>query len=118
MAKHNITGSNGEKLAINYLRKLSYLILNSNFKTKLGEIDIVAKDGDQYVFVEVKTRSSIKFGTPAQAITHRKLLSLVKNSEYYLQIHNYERNYRIDAIEVTMSGEKVLSINHIKNISL
>ena len=118
MAVHNVTGKSGEDEVTEYLKKQKYQILARNFKSKLGEIDIVAKDGDQAVFVEVKTRSSMLFGAPSEAIGYKKLLSLIKASEYYLLINNLDQNYRIDAVEVIMVDGIVKSINQIKNITL
>jgi putative endonuclease len=118
MARHNVTGKAGEDYACEYLGSSGYIVLIQNFKTKVGEIDIVAKDGSQYVFVEVKTRSSHYFGTPAEAITPKKLLSLVRAGEYYLLTNNIRQNYRIDAIEVDLTGSGEYKINHIKNITL
>ncbi len=117
MARHNLTGVIGEDFATDYLKKQKYKIIARNFKTKLGEIDIIAKENSQYVFVEVKTRSSHTFGTPAEAITPKKLLSLIRAGEYYLLINNLGQNYRIDAIEVD-AKESIFSINHIKNITV
>ena len=70
-------GIYGEKLALKYLKKQKYKILEKNFRCALGEIDIVAKDGEFLVFVEVKTRSSNAFGEPMEAVDfykQRKLL--------------------------------------------
>ncbi len=118
MARHNVVGKSGEDYACEYLRSLRYKIILQNFKTKVGEIDIVAKERSQYVFVEVKTRSSHYFGTPAEAITPKKLLSLVRAGEYYLLTNNFGQNYRIDAIEVDVKDNGEYTINHIKNITL
>ena len=118
MALHNITGKSGEDAAVNFLQNQKYKILLRNFKSKVGEVDIVAMDGDQVVFVEVKTRSSILFGTPSEAIGYHKLQSLIKAAEYYLLINRLDQNYRIDAIEVIMVDGTVKSINQIKNITL
>jgi putative endonuclease len=116
VARHNITGRTGEDLAAEYLKKNGYKILAINFRTKVGEIDIVAKERSQIVFVEVKTRSSHIFGTPAEAITPKKLHSLIQAGEYYLLKYKGLRNYRIDAIEVLMTDGKA-NISHIKNIT-
>ncbi len=118
MARHNVIGSSGEKFAVDFLRQKNYSLITTNFRSKLGEVDIIAKERTQFVFVEVKTRSGTLFGTPAQAITPKKLKSLIKTAEYYLLVNNLARNYRIDAIEVVLFGQSVKSINHIKNITL
>ena len=118
MALHNITGKSGEDAAVNFLQNQKYKILSRNFKSKVGEVDIVAKERDQVVFVEVKTRSNTLFGTPGEAIGYKKLISLIKTAQYYLMINNFSQNYRIDAVEVIMVDGQVKSINQIKNITL
>ena len=65
-------GKIGEKLAVKYLRKQGYKIITTNFYTNRGEIDIVAKDGVEFVFIEVKTRCNENFGKPAEAVTYFK----------------------------------------------
>lgn len=118
MAKHTITGRVGETYAVSFLKEHKYTIVSTNFRSKFGEIDVIATDGDQLVFVEVKTRSSTVFGTPADAITPKKLRSVIKAAEYFILVNNHAQNYRIDAIEVFMNGNTISSINHIKNITL
>ncbi len=118
MALHNITGKSGEDIAANWIKDQGYTLVSRNFSSRLGEIDIIAKDGPQIVFIEVKTRSSTVFGAPASAITPKKLSSLIKTAEYYLLMNKIGRNYRIDAVEVIMKNGSVESIHHIKNITL
>ncbi len=117
MAKHTITGRVGETYAVSFLMQHKYKIISTNFRSKFGEIDIIAKDGNQFVFVEVKTRSSTVFGTPADAITPKKLQLVIKAAEYFILVNNHVQNYRVDAIEVFMTRNTVTSINHIKNIT-
>ncbi len=70
-----------------YLRKKGYRILASNYQTPIGEIDIVARDRDTIVFVEVKTRQSLLYGYPFEAVTWRKRERLKKLALYYLKVH-------------------------------
>ncbi|HDH53078.1 MAG TPA: YraN family protein, partial [Nitrospirae bacterium] len=65
-------GQKGEELAVKYLRKKGYKIIKQNYKTKIGEIDIIANDGGTLVFVEVKTRESIAYGMPFEAVNSYK----------------------------------------------
>lgn len=118
MAQHNIIGSSGEELAVKFLRKNGYLILATNFRSKIGEIDIIAKENDQIVFIEVKTRSSNGYGSPSEAITRKKIKSLILAAEYYLLINNLGQNYRIDAVEVLIKQGEAPLIHHIKNITV
>ncbi|KKQ53318.1 MAG: hypothetical protein US70_C0004G0035 [Parcubacteria group bacterium GW2011_GWD2_38_11] len=117
-------GARGEKAAVNYLTKLGYSILETNFCNKtgrrLGEIDIIAKDQDEIVFVEVKTRiESIKGSTlPEENINRAKLYKLNKAAAFYIsgrQLFNV--SYRFDAITLVADLETNLAtIRHLKNI--
>ena len=118
MAQHNITGRAGEEIALAFLIQQGYKFITTNFRSKVGELDIVAKNGTQIVFIEVKTRSSTAFGAPSKAITPKKLHSLIQTAEYFLRVNNLGQNYRIDAVEVLVKGSEVTSINHIKNVTL
>lgn len=111
-------GANGEEIAKNYLIKKGYQILTQNYHSRFGEIDIIAKDRDCFVFVEVKTRSNASFGTPLEAITVFKLRKLIKTSQFYLnQFKLGDVCYRFDAVEVKfLNGEMI--IGHVKNITL
>ncbi len=78
-------GREGEDFAKRFLRKKGYKILETNYRTPIGEIDIIARDGDVIVFVEVKTRSSLEFGYPHEAVTQSKQNRLKKLALYYLK---------------------------------
>ena len=96
-------GQLGEKLACNFLKKKGYQIVDQNYRTRGGEIDIVAKDGDTLVFVEVKTRKSTAFGYPEEAIDERKCHKLAMTAECYLAEHRlHEMDYRIDSVGIEM----------------
>jgi len=77
-------GARGEELAVAFLRKQRYRILERNFTTPLGEIDIIARKGQTLAFVEVKTRSSLAFGSPAEAVGVRKQRQIIKAAKWYL----------------------------------
>lgn len=118
MHNHLVTGKQGEQEAENYLKRVGYRIVEKNFRSKIGEIDIIAIEGNELVFVEVKTRSSTFWGNPAEAIQSKKLHSIIRTSQYYLLTHhNLPKNIRIDAIEVYV-GNNTPRLNHIKNITL
>jgi len=110
-------GNYGENLAREYIEKKGYIILEENFLCKLGEIDIIAKDNNYICFIEVKTRSSKRYGTPLESITNAKKRKLYKTAQYYICLKNIHKSYfRFDAIEVTLisSGEPP-NITLIKN---
>ena len=96
-------GIEGESVADEYLKNIGYRILDRNFSTKVGEIDIVARDGNTLVFIEVKARDSVAFGRPVESIT--------RAAQWYL-IAKRKQNClcRFDVIEV-LRGQ----VNHIKN---
>jgi len=77
-------GISGENLACDALARRGYAIIARRYRTRVGEIDIVAKDGDTLVFVEVKTRTSEDFGIPAEAVTWRKQRRIVTMARWYL----------------------------------
>ena len=107
----HIFGNQGEALAKKYLIKNKYKILETNYKNTIGEIDIIAKDKDTLVFVEVKARNSTRFGLPREAVTVYKQNKIHKVALGYLKFtHNMDAKIRFDCIEVL--GDEV---THIKN---
>lgn len=115
------TGKLGEKAAVEYVRKLGYKILTTNFRFgRFGEIDIVALDGEYICFIEVKTRSSLIFGTPSEAVGKRKQGNIIRLAQVYLKenkLLNYNARFDIVEILVRKSGSKpeITGINLIKN---
>lgn len=109
----------GEDLASEYLRKKGYKIIERNFRVGYGEIDIIAVKNKTLVFIEVKSRTSDIFGSPAEAITYGKLKSLVKTAEFYkLKNPKLPTQMRIDAVLVTIKGQDEFEIEHLENITL
>lgn len=96
-------GAEGEVLACQYLKKLGYEILDRNRRFGHKEIDIVARQGNELVFVEVKTRRSDAFGHPAEAVTYKKLRQLEAASAFYLRAHPTARDWRLDVVAITLS---------------
>lgn len=96
-------GRLGESLAVKHLKNNGYRILDRNFKSKFGEIDITALDGNVLVFVEVKTRWSEKFGPPEAAITPWKIRHIIKAGQYYKLLHpELPDALRLDAVAVEL----------------
>lgn len=109
-------GRFGEDEAEKYLKQKGYKILERNFSCKRGEIDIIALDKDEIVFIEIKARVSLKYGLPSEAVTKYKLKHIYKTAEYYLYIRNLEKeSVRIDVIEVYIKNKHVI-INHLKQV--
>ena len=111
--KHK-TGSEGEKIAKEYLEQKGYTILERNFSCNQGEIDIIALDNQEIVFIEVKTRTNMNYGLASEAVNRQKKMHLIKTIKYYIHIRNLEDEFiRIDVIEIYIKNKKAY-INHIK----
>lgn len=105
--QHLTTGKIGEELAASLLKDNGYKILARNYKTKLGEIDIVASDKDTLCFVEVKTRHSDRFGLPQEAVPAFKQRQISKAAITYLKENNLlDKKARFDVISVIYSKDK------------
>jgi putative endonuclease len=117
MSKKRLSlGRRGEELACKYLQKAGYKILELNYRGRLGEIDLVAEDGDCLVFVEVKTRSSLDFGHPFESINSRKQQQLIRAAREYLAEHGAEeRVCRFDAVSVLQKEEQAPQLELVKN---
>ena len=99
-------GKKGETDAVKYLKRNGYRILEQNYRTKLGEIDIIAKDGKTIVFIEVKTRNSSHFGNPKWAITPKKQRNMSMAALFYLKATQQSlEKARFDV--VTIQPEKI-----------
>ncbi|MBO5626265.1 MAG: YraN family protein, partial [Prevotella sp.] len=85
MAQHNELGKWGEELAARYLQELGYSIIESDWKSGHRDIDIIAMDGDEVVFVEVKTRSNTHFAEPIDAVNYHKMMNLRRSFNHYIK---------------------------------
>jgi len=111
-------GDHGEDIACKYLQKLGYKILERNYRIRGGEIDIVARDKEYMVFVEVKTRYSHEFGLPVESITPWKIKFLLKTAQFYLvKIGWGDKPYRLDFISVDFAEGDKPQVGLIKNIT-
>jgi len=115
-------GRRGEALAEGFLKRKGYKILDRNWKGRAGEIDIVALDGKTVVFVEVKTRSSEKFGSPKDAVDSRKKKHLTNAAKEYLRKKRKSKKpARFDVVGISIKGETLFQrlrspeIEHIEN---
>ena len=107
-------GKQGEELAAAYLQAKGFVIVKQNYRKKVGEIDIIAQEGTTLVFVEVKTRTSLQFGQPYEAITHKKQKQLRRVAEDYLARNNkLDVIVRFDVISILMRGTKPPTIEHL-----
>ena len=115
--KRKALGELGEKLAREYLKKKGYHILETNFRCREGEIDIVAQDKDYLVFVEVRTRTGSDFGTPEESLTVAKKDRLVSLALAYLQTHRgLPSLFRFDVVAVELDQKgRVSRLELIQN---
>ncbi|MGD9081482.1 MAG: YraN family protein [Desulfobacterales bacterium] len=108
-------GEKGEALAVRRLKKAGYKIIETNYRTQLGEIDIIAKDKDTIVFVEVKSRRSVQFGNPKQAVTLKKQKKISMVALYYLKTTDQSTaKARFDVVTVISNRDKP-QVDIIKN---
>lgn len=113
--QHLVFGKSGEEVAVRLLKDNGYKILVRNYKTKLGEIDIVARDRDTICFVEVKTRHSDMFGLPQEAISKFKQRQMAKLALAFLKEKNLlDKKARFDVVSIMYSNDKP-SLELIKN---
>ncbi len=118
MSKYKKTlGKTGEDIAAKYLENKDYKIIIRNFSCRLGEIDIIAYKDNTYVFIEVKTRKTLLFGRPCEAVDYTKKKHLYNVAQYFIQKNRLKGcNFRFDIIEVIATSN--FKINHIENIDL
>lgn len=106
-------GQTGEKIAKVHLEKNGYLIRELNYNVPLGEIDIIAEHKGELVFIEVKTRSGVGFGTPAEAVTSRKQKQIIRVAQYYLSKNNcFDRPARFDVVSILLAdiGKPIIEV--------
>lgn len=115
------TGKVGELLAKKYLLKKEYQIIASNFRTRFGEIDLIANKGKSLAFIEVKLKIGEEFGSPEEMVDKKKLAQIQKTAEYFLQIYpevavKYPF-YQIDAVCIVLNSDQTCKrITHWENI--
>jgi len=103
-------GKQGEEMAVRYLKKKGYRIVERNYVCKMGEMDIIAREKDTLVFVEVKTRTSMAFGPPQLAVNSTKQMQLSKVALYFLkekQLEDVKARFDVVAILLRAKGEEI-----------
>jgi putative endonuclease len=114
MAEHNETGEKGEVLAANYLKNKGYTVMETNWRFKNLEADIIAIIDDIMVIAEVKTRKSNFFGEPETFVTKQKQRNLIKAANEYVERYQIDLEVRFDIISVILNS-KGNSVNHIES---
>ena len=111
------TGRLGEKLASEYLKRKGYKILEQNYRTRYAEIDLVARQKDVLVFVEVRTKIGEQFGTPEETLNRWKLERVKRNAFAYAAKIRWKKLYRVDAVCIVLNDDqKVERLKHYENI--
>lgn len=109
-------GRQGEQAAADYLQAQGYAVLERNYRCPKGELDMVVRRGDVLAFVEVKTRRSLRYGRPCEAVNYYKRQHIIKAAQWYIYCHKLSGfHYRFDVVEVLAKNGRDISINHIPN---
>lgn len=103
-------GKFGEEKGIEFLKKKGYKILTKNFRTKLGEIDIIAKKDKKIVFIEVKTRRNSEFGFPEESVNRKKLLRIERCAHIYLTRNKIDCDYRFEILSILLKENPEFNI--------
>ena len=117
MAAHNDLGKKGEQLAIDFLIKNEYKILEKNYRYLKAEVDIIAQKESTLVVVEVKTRSTNYFGDPQDAVNPKKIKHLVSAIDYYIIDKDLDVEVRFDIIAIIHQNNKT-RIEHLEDAFL
>ena len=120
MQSHNLShGFNGEEIAASYLQSLGYKIIERNYRSgRWGELDIVCYEGDDLVFVEVKSRIGRKFGQPIEALTPGKLLRIRRTAEHYSLTHpQAAKSMRFDVVTVSQDKKGAPEVSLYRNVT-
>lgn len=114
MAQHNQLGKKGEQLAVDFLLKKGYEILQRNYRFDKAEVDIMAKKDSVLAIIEVKTRSTSDFGNPQDFVKPKQIQRLVKAVDEYVNENGLELEVRFDIIAIVTNG-KPFEIEHLEN---
>ena len=115
MTPNQKIGKRGEVLAVRYLEEQGYQILETNWRFSRAEIDIISKEGDILVFVEVKTRSSDLFGAPELGLTAKQEIQIADAAAAYMRAVQHEWEIRFDIISIILENENQFQLQHFKD---
>jgi putative endonuclease len=114
MAQHNELGKKGEQLAVDFLLKNGYDIIERNYRFDKAEVDIIAQQNDTLAIIEVKTRSTIDFGNPQDFVKPKQIKRLVKAVDEYVNVNSLDVEVRFDIIAIVKEKNE-FKIEHLKN---
>jgi putative endonuclease len=107
-------GRRGEEVAAEFVRGLGYRLIERNFRCRAGEVDLVALDDDTVVFVEVRSRSGVRLGTPLESVDGRKQAQVARVARYFLAAHGWhERTVRFDVVGIRFDAEPP-AVEHVR----
>lgn len=112
---HLETGRSGEAEAYRFVQKIGYQILEINWRYKHLEVDIIAMDKDVLVFIEVKTRRSLKYGLPFEAVGYRKQQKLSRAANLYISYKKHQGDIRFDIISILSVPNEKMAVEHIQD---
>ena len=115
MRQSNEAGKKGEKIAADYLLKKGSRIVSRNFRSKRGEIDLIATTGNYLVFVEVKEREANALVSPLEAVTSAKRARVIRAAQYYLMRYPSHLQPRFDVIAIEHRLDGVYAVTHLEN---
>jgi putative endonuclease len=113
----NKLGKWGEALAATYLQERGCALVASNWRCSAGEVDLIVRDGDCLVFVEVRTRRGQKYGTPEESITPRKMAHMIAVAETYVYEQGWKGNWRLDVVAIQVRKGMKAAIEWYENVS-
>lgn len=113
MADHNELGKKGEELAVKHLKENGYKIVETNYRFKKDELDIIAEKNDSLIIVEVKTRVNEYFGRPEEFVSQGKQKRIINCANQYILEKDIESEIRFDIIAVVINSKRT-SLNHIE----
>jgi putative endonuclease len=114
MAQHNELGKKGEQLAVDFLLKNNYEIIERNYRFDKAEVDIIARIKDTLAIIEVKTRSSTDFGNPQDFVKPKQIQRLVKAVDEYVNVNDLDVEVRFDIIAIVKENNN-FNIEHLEN---
>jgi putative endonuclease len=115
MAAHHELGKWGEQIAADFLQRQGYIILERDWKSGHRDLDIIARDGDTIVFVEVKTRRNRLFTDPETAVNFQKILNLQSAANHYIKFKHIDNPIRFDIVSVVGTEDRTPEIEHTKD---
>ncbi len=115
MPHKNTLGAKGEDCAARYLENTGYTVVRRNYHSRMGEIDIIAENGEFIIFAEVKARNNNTMCAPAEAVDMRKQKKIIKTALMYIMEKGVDLQPRFDVIEVYCDEQDRFSLNHIEN---